>query len=257
MVWKKIKNPIWKNKIQIPELTNRDGNKFYTVQQKLESLSEQFLNPPQPENLTPAEFRNFEEVEVEVKELLKEGAEEKQNEAHRLLDRPIVLAEVLKVVRDLKTGKASGPDEVHNVLLKKLPKKAWEELVKTFNACLREGVHPRVWNRANVVPVPKPGKKLDRPAHFRPIAVSSCLGRVLEKVFSDRLQAYCVVRKVFHNNQCGFQPNRRTTDVVSLLLNDARTCLDHNKPCVVTAVDFSKAHDTVWHAGLLFKLSKF
>ena len=66
-----------------------------------------------------------------------------------------------------------------------------------------------------------------------------------------------MVRKVFHNNQCGFQPNRRTTDVVSLLLNDARTCLDHNKPCVVTAVDFSKAYDTVWHAGLLFKLSKF
>ena len=42
-----------------------------------------------------------------------------------------------------------------------------------------------------------------------------------------------------------------------MLLNDARTCLDHNKPCVVTAVDFSKAYDTVWHAGFLFKLSKF
>ena len=74
-------------------------------------------------------------------------------------------------------------------------------------------------------------------------------------MFSDRLQAYCVARKVFHNNQCGFQPNRRTTDVVSLLLNDARTCLDQNKPCVVTAVDFSKAYDTVWHAGLLHKLA--
>ena len=71
--------------------------------------------------------------------------------------------EVTKVVRDLKPNKAAGPDDVHNALLKKIPMRAWTEITKVFNACLREGVYPEVWNTANVVPVPKPGKKLDRP----------------------------------------------------------------------------------------------
>ena len=108
-----------------------------------------------------------------------------------------------------------------------------------------------------MVPVPKPGKKLDSPAHYRPIAVSSCLGRVLEKILSDRLQTFCVAKRIFNNTQCGFQPNRRTADVISLLLNDARNCLDRGRPCIMVAVDFSKAYDTVWHAGLLFKLAQF
>ena len=159
-------------------------------------------------------------------EQLVKRARECRDAAHDILDRPISTAEVSKVIRDLKANKAAGPDDVHNMLLKNLPSCAREELTKTFNACLREGVHPKIWNRANVVPVPKPGKKLDRPAHYRPIAVSSCLGRILEKCVSDRLQTYCVSRRVFQSNQCGFQPNRRTSDVVSVLLNDASTMTD-------------------------------
>ena len=236
-------------------MKDRDDNDCHSVQQKLKALSDQFMNPPQPQNLTHEELRHYKDVEETPFEQLLARADELKDESHLILERPVVRDEVTKVVRDLKPNKAAGPDDVHNALLKKIPMRAWTEITKVFNACLREGVYPEVWNAADVVPVPKPGKKLDRPEHYRPIAVSSCMGRVLEKVLADRLQTFCVVRRVFSSNQCGFQPNRRTADVITMLLNDARECLDSNRPCVMIAVDFSKAYDTVWHAGLLRKLA--
>ena len=217
-MWRNIRSPLQRRTNKIPKMIDEDGNCCNLIGQKIDVLLRQFMNPPQPRDLTENDRRHYQKVESFFK---------KTSEADRVehpLDRPLVLQEVLRVISELKTNKASGPDEIHNVLLKKLPIKAWREITKVFNACLREGTHPKVWNRANVVPVPKPGKKLDRAEHYRPIAVSSCLGRVLEKCLSDRLQTYCVVRKVFNNNQCGFQPNRRTTDVISLLLNDAHSC---------------------------------
>ena len=236
-------------------IIDNEGNECRTSQQKLKALQTQFLNPPQPENLTVVEKQHYDQISrLSLRQLL-DNAEKAKDAAHCILDQPIKVVEVLRVVRDLKPGKAAGPDDLHNTLLKNLPNRCWAEITHIFNRCLCEGVHPRTWNTANVTPVPKPGKKLDRPSHYRPIAVSSCLGRVLEKIMADRLQTYCIARRIFTNNQCGFQPNRRTADVITILLNDARSCLDHNKPCVAVALDFSKAYDTIWHAGLLFKLS--
>ena len=103
-------------------------------------------------------------------------------------------------------------------------------------------------------PIPKPGKIHSNPKNFRPIAVSSCLGRVFEKILAKRLQHFCVKNKHFDNNQCGFQLNRSTDDTLSMFLNDCYSAINKNTftDCVFT--DFSKAYDSIWHNCLIYKL---
>ena len=121
----------------------------------------------------------------------------------------------------------------------------WSKLLTIFNKCLITGTFPKIWNFANVCPVPKPNKIHSNPKNYRPIAISSCLGRVFEKILAKRLQQFCIENKIFDNNQCGFQINRSTDDILTTFLNDGYKAINNNTfmDCIFT--DFSKAYDSV------------
>ena len=130
----------------------------------------------------------------------------------------------------------------------------WSKLLKIFNNCLQNGTFPQIWNFANICPIPKPGKIHSDPKNYRPIAISSCLGRLFEKILAKRLQHFCINNKIFNNNQCGFQINRSTDDILTSFLMDGYTALNKNSimDCIFT--DFSKAYDSIWHNALIYKL---
>ena len=130
----------------------------------------------------------------------------------------------------------------------------WNNLLSLFNKCLQTGKFPKVWNFANICPIPKPNKIHSDPKNYRPIAISSCLGRLFEKVLAKRLQHFCVNNKIFNNNQCGFQTNRSTEDILSTFLNDAYNSLNKNTNMHCIFTDFSKAYDSIWHNALIYKL---
>ena len=155
-------------------------------------------------------------------------------------NKSITLREIEGVIAKLENNKAPGPDAIPNRFLKALSKNAKIAILDAFNQSLKQGIYPKTWNSANISPIPKPGKPHNKAAHFRPIAVSSCLGRVLEKVLADRLQLYCITSRIFHNNQCGFQTNRSTTDLLTLLINDARAGLDNFEATHMVTIDFSR-----------------
>ena len=130
----------------------------------------------------------------------------------------------------------------------------WNNLLSLFNKCLQNGHFPKIWNFANVCPIPKPDKIHSNPKNYRPIAVSSCLGRIFEKILAKRLQQFCIEHKIFNNNQCGFQINRSTDDILSTFLNDAYTTLNKKTSMHCIFTDFSKAYDSIWHNALIYKL---
>ena len=123
----------------------------------------------------------------------------------------------------------------------------WNELLRFFNECLDRDEYPKCWNYANIHPIPKPNKIHSNPKNYRTIAVSSCLGRVFEKILAKRLQHFCIKNKIFSNSQCGFQLNRSTEDLLTSSLNDAYTCMDTKSDLDIIFTDFSKAYDSVWY----------
>ena len=205
-----MNNPIRKQKQSIPPLLDKDGVEQIDLGEKLKMFLKTYLSPPQPKQVTEEEKSNYEFIERWYERIIDLRPQVLEQDTLTYLNRDILPSEVSRVISSLKRNKAIGPDEIHNRLLKALPEECIIEIAKTFTQCLREGVHPKVWNCSNTAPIPKPGKELNRAKNFRPIAISSCLGRILEKIIAGRLQTYCLCNRIFENNQCGFQINKAT-----------------------------------------------
>jgi hypothetical protein len=46
---------------------------------------------------------------------------------------------------------------------------------------------PKTWKEANIVPIPKPDRDHSICKNYRPIALLSCVGKLLERIICNRL----------------------------------------------------------------------
>ena len=110
-----------------------------------------------------------------------------------------------------------GPDQIHYKMLKYLHENAPSYLLRIFNRLWSSLYYPSEWQIANIVPIPKPGKDHTDPSNYRPIALTSCLGKIMEKLINRRLIEYMENNKYFSPFQCGFRKNRGTIDHLTRL----------------------------------------
>ena len=85
---------------------------------------------------------------------------------------------------------ATGPDDVHYQLLKHLPDNSLAVLLNMFNNIWMSGSFPATWQQAIVIPIPKPGKDHSDPNNYRPIALTSCICKTMERMVNNRLVFY-------------------------------------------------------------------
>jgi len=52
---------------------------------------------------------------------------------------------------------------------------------------MMEGIIPKEWKESIIVPIKKPGKDPHSPSSYRPTALTSQMGKTMEKMMNDRL----------------------------------------------------------------------
>ena len=72
-------------------------------------------------------------------------------------------------------------------MLKHLPPNAVNTLLKTLNNIWFAGNFPPSWRTSTVIPIPKAAKDASDPNNYRPIALTSCLCKVIERMVNNRL----------------------------------------------------------------------
>ena len=107
---------------------------------------------------------------------------------------------------------SAGPDEIHYQLLKHLPDASLLLLLNIFNIIWLSGDFPSDWRKAIVIPISKPGKDPTNPTNYRPIALTSCICKTMERMINRRLVWYLESHKLLTNVQCGFRSKRSTVD---------------------------------------------
>ena len=107
---------------------------------------------------------------------------------------------------------AVGPDNIHYQLLRKLPIDVKQTLLAVFNHIWETGFFPSDWHLATIIPVPKPGKDHTDPSNYRPIALTSCLCKTMERMVNNRLVWYLESNNILTPQQSGFRKNRSTVD---------------------------------------------
>ena len=98
-----------------------------------------------------------------------------------------------------------GPDEIHYQLLKHLPDASLLLLLNIFNKIWLSGDFPPDWRKAIIIPIPKPGKDPTNPTNYRPIALTSCICKTMERMINRRLVWYLESHNLLTNVQCGFR----------------------------------------------------
>lgn len=169
----------------------------------------------------------------------------------------ITTAEMSLILKELKPSKSPGLDDVSNRLLKNLPMKGIQKLVDIFNACLKLGYFPNEFKKAKVIPIAKPGKNVKLPSSYRPISLLSNIGKILEKLLLSRIQQHTETNNIIPEEQFGFRKQHSTTHqtkrISSMIKKNKRLRLSTG----LILFDIEKAFDSVWHAGLVYKLVKF
>ena len=151
---------------------------------------------------------------------------------------------------------ATGPDDIHYQLLKHLPDPSLTVLLNIFNSIWTSGSFPTAWRQAVVVPIPKPEKDRSDPNNYRPIALTSCLCKTMERMVNNRLVYYLESNNLITNLQSGFRKERSTVDQLIRLETWVREGLINREHVVAIFFDLEKAYDTTWKYGILSDLFK-
>ena len=91
---------------------------------------------------------------------------------------------------------------------------------------------------------------------YRPISLTSCIVKVLERIINTRLKWFLESEKLFVSEQAGFREHHCTEDQTTYLAQEIEDGFQHKKQTLIVWFDLQKAFDTVWTDGLVLKLKK-
>lgn len=149
-----------------------------------------------------------------------------------------------------------GPDQLHYDFFRHLPDTALHIILRTFNHLWQMHAYPESWKESIVIALPKPGKIRSDPNSYRPIALTSCLGKLLERMVAKRLSYTFEKDNMLSKYQCGFRTNHSPIDQLIRLETDIRKGFKNKANTVAVFLDIKKAYDMVHRPALLQKLHK-
>ena len=171
-------------------------------------------------------------------------------------NKPLSMEELRDALRRAHDTSA-GPDEIHYQILKHLPDASLLLLLNIFNKIWLSSDFPSDWRKAIVIPIPKPGKDPTNPTNYRPIALTSCICKTMERMINRRLVWYLESHKLLTNVQCGFRSKRSTVDYLVRFETFCREAFIHNQHLVSVFFDLEKAYDTTWKYEIMKDLHGF
>ena len=133
--------------------------------------------------------------------------------------------EVKSILETLQTGKASGPDNINNYVLKICSSELSHPLSKLFNLSLSLSKVPKAWKEANVTPVFKKDDPTDC-KNYRPISLLSTLGKVMEKIVHKHVFNFFSANNVITSLQSGFVTGDSTANQLVDIYNTFSKALD-------------------------------
>jgi potassium voltage-gated channel Eag-related subfamily H protein 8 len=230
------------DKSSIKHVKCPDGSTAETEKEIANTIASTLGHNSSSENYTP-KFQKH-KAQAERKRVDFSSSEE---ESYNL---PFSLSELKSFISDLSCT-APGPDKIHNEILKRLPDETLALLLDFFNNFWTTHTFPDSWRDATIIPIPKPGKDHSDPSNYRPIALTSCLCKLMEKLVNGRLMFHLENSKLLSNLQCGFRKNRSTIDHLVRLERFIREAFANQEHLVAVFFDLEKAFDTTWKYGIL------
>ncbi len=128
--------------------------------------------------------------------------------------------------------------------------------VTYFNLIFSSGIIPDAWQVGLIRPIYKKKGELLDPNSYRPITILSCFGKLFTSILNERLSSFLESNNILTPAQAGFRKGYSTIDNIFVIDILCDLLKKSKKKLYCAFIDFSKAFDSVWRAGLWFKLIK-
>lgn len=161
-------------------------------------------------------------------------------------DRP-TKTEIKAAIKQQKTGKAAGPDNIPPEALKVDINTSTDMLYSLFGRIWNEEKTPTEWAEGHIVKLPKKGD-LRKCNNYRGITLLSVPSKIFNRVILNRLQE--AVDKRLRDQQAGFRKDRSCTDHIATLRIIIEQSIEWNTSLYINFIDFEKAFDSLDRATL-------
>ena len=162
---------------------------------------------------------------------------------------------LIKLVKFLKRGKAPGPDNIHNEVLRLGTNTSlFHHLAKLFTSSIQLGYIPTAWKLATLHMLLKLDKSITLTTSYRPISLISSIMKLFKRVIQQRLRSHLEHVGFINKRQSGFRKAKSTDDHLFRLSQSIMESFNRGEHVVAAFLDFEKAFDNVWHNGLRYKI---
>lgn len=245
MIWKKIKKLNGKFVPEPLPTLKINGDLITQPERVAEKLGEHFSRISSSENYS-VEFQDIRNAQISLD--LSENNFEPYNAK-------FTLQELKDALQNTKPS-APGEDKILYEMLKHLPEKSKKFLLDIINEIWETGIIPKSWKLSLILPMKKPNKDPALPSSYRPIALTSCVCKLMEKMINTRLVWHLETNKLLSPFQFGFRKTRSTLDPLLRLSNQIQQGFAKQSQTIGVFFDLEKAYDTTWHYGIIKKLYK-
>ena len=165
-------------------------------------------------------------------------------ESSEEMDCPFSFEELNNVLTDLKDT-SPGEDGVSYSFITRLNEQSKRHFLNLVNIIFQSGIIPNSWKSQIIIPLLKPGKSSSDPNSYRPIALSSTVSKIVERLLKNRLEWIVESRNILAPSQFGFRKGLSTIDSLSVLTTDIRRAYAKGEYLVGVFLDVASAYDGV------------
>ena len=105
-----------------------------------------------------------------------------------------------------------------------------------------------------MIPILKKGKVPKKTSSYRPVRLTSCVVKTMERIVNEHLKRYLETEDLHVPEQAGFQQFRNTENQATYLSQKIEEAFQDQKLVLVSWIDLQEVFYKVWMEGLLVKM---
>ena len=154
-----------------------------------------------------------------------------------------------------RSGSTSiGPDQIHYDFFRHIGNTQLNAMLQLYNFIWVNNDFPDAWRHSYIIPILKVGKDRTQVQSYRPIQLTSCMCKLLERMVAKRL-AWCLEQhELLSTYQCAFRSGRSTSDHLVRLDSHIREGFLHHSSTLAVFLDIKSAYNMVSPTLLLSKM---
>ena len=161
--------------------------------------------------------------------------------------------DIMEAIEQISASAAAGPDKFPALFLKTCKCSVARPLFLIWRRSLDSGIIPLALKTANIVPIHKGGSR-GTPSNYRPVALTSHLLKLFERVLRKNIVAYMEENNLFNPGQHGFRQGRSCLSQLIAHFDNISRLLEDGKNVDVVYLDFAKAFDKLDFLATMRKL---